>query len=95
MSSEDKCAAHEQSLLACSFRFALFKMDNSVNTADGLCKQLDQLHVQPELKPFLNQMCNNLKYKENQITNLQNEMHYLRSTINEVERYSSQDTIIF
>ena len=80
-----------QQLHACSFCFALIKMDISVTTAEEMCKQLKQLHVQPELKDFPNQICNNLKYEENQFIHLQEEMHYLPSKIIEVGRYSSKD----
>ena len=52
--------AEEQSLHACSFGFALTKMDNSVTTAEEMCKQLKIFHVQPELKDFPYQMCDNL-----------------------------------
>ena len=68
-------AANEQSLLAYSFCFALFKMNNAVTAEEDLSTQLEKLHLQPELKAFLSQMCNNFKAKVNQIAHLQNEMH--------------------
>ena len=68
---------------------------SSVTTAQEMCKQLEQLDVQPELKAFLNQMCINLKYRESQIDQLKIETietHYLLPKIKEVERYF-KDTI--
>ena len=35
--------------------------------------QVGKLHVQPELKAYPSQMCNNLKAKKNQVTHLKNE----------------------
>ena len=40
-------------------------------------------------------ICENLKTKDAQLIRLQNEIEYLREKVNDVERYTSKDTIIF
>ena len=70
-------------------------MNNFITSTALLTDKLLSSNFDPELKEFFSMICENLKTKDEQLIRLQNEIEYLREKVNDVERYTSKDTIIF
>ena len=70
-------------------------MNNFITSTALLTDKLLSSNVDPEVKEFLSTICENLKTKDAQLIRLQNEIEYLSEKVNDVERYTSKDTIIF
>lgn len=62
---------------------------------EDLQKQLKSLKIDADLKDYLNNLTTIIHQQSDYITDLQNEVQYLRKKVNDVERYTSKDTIIF
>ena len=69
--------------------------NNFITSTVLLTDKLLSSNFDPELKEFFSMICENLKTKDAQLIQLQNEIEYLREKVNDVERYTSKDTIFF
>ena len=71
------------------------KMNNFVTPIALLTDKLLSSNFKPESKEFLSMICENLKSEDAQLIRLQNEIECFHEKVNDVERYTSEDTIIF
>ena len=54
----------------------------------------DSVNIDPQLKGLLQRLIENVKGKDDIFVGLQNPVHFLEKTVNEMERYSSKDCVI-